>query len=602
MLTPVSLVRAVLVAVVGCLLAAPMAAAAGDPIMPLSDVRSGMACTGYTVVRGVDIASFDVRIEDIVDDPSGQTLLLMRISGPAVDETGAGPGFSGSPIYCPGDDGVMRVAAALSEGLGEYGNKLVLGTPIEQVLAEPVQPPASTRHARRTVREARPLLAPLSLSGLSPTVAGVFQRAAAKVGRVLYAAPAAPRTDFPYQQLRPGSAMSAGMASGPIAASAIGTVTYVDGDSVWAFGHPLDSVGARALFLQDAYVYAVVSNPVGSPDLSSYKLAAPGHDVGTLTGDGIAAVTGVLGVLPPRYPLTVTATDLDTQAKQVTNEQLADERAVGLPTGTSALSLVGTATVAQAAYAILHGSPVRESGSMCVDITAQERPQPMRFCNTYVGAGAGSAGGEGGSLLGAAPVADFTTAATLIDRFELGPLHVTGVNVELQLRRGLSQAFLDGGHAPHRVRRGHDARVQIKLLGVGGARSTRTFRVHVPRGMPTGERELVLTGTPSDAAGGALSQLASLFDGSGGGSSDSDEGGPRSLARLARAIAAIHRYDGVTASFRPPQSHSAPIDPPTAPEALPPGPEGVALRERPVYRDPQLRISGTLRLRVFVSP
>src|SRR5207244_3485185 len=45
---------AALVALLGG--AAP--AQAGDPIMPLSQVRSGMHCTGLSVIRGTDIASF----------------------------------------------------------------------------------------------------------------------------------------------------------------------------------------------------------------------------------------------------------------------------------------------------------------------------------------------------------------------------------------------------------------------------------------------------------------------------------------------------------------------------------------------------------------
>ena len=44
----------------------------------------------------------------------------------------------------------------------------------------------------------------------------------------------------------------------------MGTVTYVDGDTVWAFGHPLDGAGRRSLLLQDAYVYTVVNNPIDS--------------------------------------------------------------------------------------------------------------------------------------------------------------------------------------------------------------------------------------------------------------------------------------------------------------------------------------------------
>ncbi len=87
--------------------AAP-AAAAGDPILPLSQVRSGMHCTGYSVVRGTAISSFDVEVLDVVDgDPNENgPRILVQVSGPAVDSTGIGPGFSGSPIYCPGDDGV----------------------------------------------------------------------------------------------------------------------------------------------------------------------------------------------------------------------------------------------------------------------------------------------------------------------------------------------------------------------------------------------------------------------------------------------------------------------------------------------------------------
>ena len=119
-------------------------AAAGDPIMPLSQVRPGMQCQGYTVVHGTEISSFDVEILEVVDgDASGQgPRLLVRVSGPAVDGTGMGPGFSGSPIYCPDDQGTSRNAGAISESLGEYGGDVVLATPIEAILGARVDAPA----------------------------------------------------------------------------------------------------------------------------------------------------------------------------------------------------------------------------------------------------------------------------------------------------------------------------------------------------------------------------------------------------------------------------------------------------------------------------
>src|SRR6185295_9015572 len=74
-----------LAATVGALLLPAAPAVAGDPIMPLSQVRSGMQCTGYSVIRGTEISSFDVEIIDVIDgDASGEgPRLLVRVSGPA---------------------------------------------------------------------------------------------------------------------------------------------------------------------------------------------------------------------------------------------------------------------------------------------------------------------------------------------------------------------------------------------------------------------------------------------------------------------------------------------------------------------------------------
>src|ERR1700740_1179433 len=128
---------------VGGLLAfASPASAAGDPIMPLAQVHAGMQCTGYSVVRGTDISSFEVDVLDVVDgspDESGPRI-LGQVSERAVDSTGLGPGFSGSPIYCTDAAGVSRNIGAISESIGEYGGKVALATPIEQIIGTPVDP------------------------------------------------------------------------------------------------------------------------------------------------------------------------------------------------------------------------------------------------------------------------------------------------------------------------------------------------------------------------------------------------------------------------------------------------------------------------------
>ena len=104
------------VAAAAFVLATATAASAGDPVMPLGEVRSGMQCTGFSVVRGTEIASFGVEVIDVVDDRTGGPgpRILVRVSGPAVDETGVGPGFSGSPVYCPDAQGTQRNIGAIS--------------------------------------------------------------------------------------------------------------------------------------------------------------------------------------------------------------------------------------------------------------------------------------------------------------------------------------------------------------------------------------------------------------------------------------------------------------------------------------------------------
>lgn len=599
MLRRVSLARTTILAGLIALTASATAVAAGDPVMPLSQVQRGMHCTGYSVIRGTDIASFDVLVEDVVYDAVDAANILITISGPAVDETGAGPGFSGSPIYCPSpSDGTPQVIGALAFGIGDYDNKTMLATPIENMLGEPVTPPSSARRATARERRAQPLGTALSVSGLSPAVAEVFQRAAARAGRTLAAAPSTARlTSFPVQTLRPGSAVSVGYSSGDIALGGIGTVTYVDGASMWAFGHPMESVGRRSLFLEDAYVYDVISSPSIGGAQSTYKLAAPGHDIGTLTGDGIFAVTGITGALPPHFPLIVNTTDLDDKSTDMLHVELADERRIGNPTGYSPLGFVGTSAIAQAAYATLHGSPLNTSGDMCVSFRIAERKKAMGFCNTYVAAGTGFASDGAGSLLGAAPAVDFGSAAAMLDSYRLGPLTLTAVNVTLKLRRGLSQAFMTRMTGPRKITRGKDYRVRLFFKRAGGGKEQSvSLKVHAPVGMTRGKRDLVLSGTPSDLAGGGFSSLLSdLFS-----ENVPDEAGPSSLAALSKMIGGVHRYDGVTASFRPRHGKHEDLGSPSTPDSLPGGAAGRALRERPVFRDPDLRYTGAVSIPVVV--
>ncbi len=578
--------RPVAVVAVFAAVAVAAPARAADPIMPLSQVRKGMKCTGLSVVQGTDISSFDVEVLDVVagDESARQPLILVRVSGPAVDSTGIAEGFSGSPVICPDDDGVQRFAGAIAFASGDYGGHVALATPIESVLGLPVDPPKDTRRNARAARHARPLAMPLAVAGLSAPVAAGFRRIAARAHRRLSTAPFAPITSaFPPQEIRPGASLAVGMASGDVTAGAVGTVTYVDGAKVWGFGHPFDAVGRRDLLLKDAYVYTVIGNPVGIADAVSQKLAAPGHDLGTITDDGPNGVAGRLGALPPRIPVRVDARDADTGERQSVDVQVADETPAGQPSGGSGLSLIGPMALSQAAFSVLESSPARLSGSMCVSIAVRERDKPMHFCNTYVGAGGGpqSDNPDDSAVPAGVMAGDFGDALSELDGYRFGVLHVTSVRARLTVERGLRQAYLVRGRAPRVVRRGRRVGVHLVLQRAFGHRLRRTISVRIPRDAPLGRRTLVLIGTPADEGGGgdagAVVDLTSALDGGGG----DDGAGPRSVAALARRIAHLHRYDGVRLSLVRPGDR--------------PG------HGTKAYRDPNLRLTGRVRLPVVVT-
>ena len=569
----------IIAATVAALLLPATEALAGDPVMALGDVRAGMQCTAYSVVRGTDVAAFDVEVIDVIDDrATGRgARILVKVSGSAVDETGIGPGFSGSPIYCPDARGTPRNVGAISESIGEYGGKVVLATPIEAILGNPVDAPRA-RDGRSALARARPLAAPLTITGLSTRLGNAVQKAAAKQGRIVLAAPAGPLGSFPIRPLRPGSAFGVGYASGDIAASAIGTVTYVDGDRVWGFGHPLDGVGGRSLLLQDAYVFRVINNPLSIGDFSgTYKFAAAGHDIGTLTNDAPAAVVGRVGALPAKVPVKVFATDLDTGAKRTVSIDVADESGVDEPTGGSILSFIAPLAVTQAAGSVLGGSPARLTGRACFAITFAGRKRPARFCNRYVSDAPDFSGA--GNVVASAASLDLFQALALIDGYKASELRVTAVESTVEIARGQRQAYLRDVRLPRRGKAGHSVRATLRLRHVRGRLERRRVRLRLPSAGRPGKRRIVFTGSDVDAGEGDLSELFEIDFGFGLGGGG--ELGPPNLRSLVEEIEALGRYDGVSAR-----------QPGGDPDDLDPG--------EPSYRDRNLRISGTASARIRI--
>lgn len=530
-------------------LVAPAAASAGDPIMPLGEVRAGMACAGYSVVRGTEVARFDVEVLDVVDgDPTlDGPRILVKASGDAVEETGIGPGFSGSPVYCPDASGTPRVVGAISESIGEYGGRVVLANPIEAILNTgadaPAPRPVRPATRARLARGIRPLATPLTASGLTGPVARTLAAAGRKAGRPVLASPAGPLGSFPVQPLVPGAAMAVGYAEGDLSVAAIGTVAYADGNRVWGFGHPFEGAGRRALLLQDAYVYRVISNPNVAEEIgTTYKLASAGHSVGTLSNDALDAVVGRLGGLPSTVPVALRIDDLDTGARRHLSVRVADETDVDFPTGPN-LPLIASLAVADGVVRTVRSTPPRLSGTMCAQIRLRERDEPLGFCNRYVS----RAGADGEELaLGSRAAADLLDALSLVDGYERAPLHVTGVKARLRFTRGPREVVLRSVSLPDRVRPGQRVRVRLDVQAPRSARSRLTVPWTVPAWLPPGARTLTFrladSGDERTFDEGLVEQLGG--PGLAAGRSPLATR-PRSVAGVARQVGRVSRYDGL---------------------------------------------------------
>ena len=391
---------------------------------------------------------------------------------------------------------------------------------------------------------ARPLATPLTVSGVSTAMGHALERAGRRAGRPVLAAPAGPLGSYPPQQMRPGAAVGVSYSMGDIQIGAIGTVAYTDGDRVWAFGHPFENAGARRLFLQDAYVYRVIDNPVAIPDAAStYKFASLGHTLGTISNDERDAVAGRTGALPPTVPIRVFANDLDTGRRQVTGIRAADESRIGLPEGASPL-VVRRAARRHRGRRLAPAQRPRPAVGRRVRADLDRRPrapgallQPLRVgVPRRRGLRRHGEHGRGARVLGR------LRRAGRDRRLPGHAARIGEVAVRIDLRRGERRAFLRSVKLPRRVRPGQRVRARVRAA----ARARRDVRAHLRDADPARPARAARarcaspapTPTSPTTACSARSSSTAFDDGR-------RRPGPAQPARLAARIRSVRRYDGV---------------------------------------------------------
>src|SRR5579875_3701032 len=118
------------------------ALAAAQGFFPLKEVHPGLRGVGRTVFQGNRIEEFQVEILGVLENASPkQSIILARLSGGPLEQTGVLQGMSGSPVYI---DGKLLGAVALGF---PFSKEPIAGIqPIEQMIAGATfTPPAAGR-------------------------------------------------------------------------------------------------------------------------------------------------------------------------------------------------------------------------------------------------------------------------------------------------------------------------------------------------------------------------------------------------------------------------------------------------------------------------
>jgi hypothetical protein len=301
-----------------------IARATDDPAtFPVSDVKPGLKGVVYTIFEGDQVEKVNLEVIGVLHNAVGPKLdiILVRLLGDKVQQTGVVAGMSGSPVYFDG-----KLAGALSLKLGNFTKEAIGGvTPIAD-MREIEQGPSSaapasagnsarvalpdefaTRTSAGSGQFLVPIETPLVTSGLYPETLARFGKDFSSWGMTAMAGgSAAPSPDD--AKLQPGDMVGIDLVQGDLSISSGCTVTTVVGNQILACGHPLFGFGTVQMPLSRAHVIMTLASAAAST-----KIISTGATIGTLTQDRQTAVMGTLGPGPAMIPLDVT---LDTPAEQ----------------------------------------------------------------------------------------------------------------------------------------------------------------------------------------------------------------------------------------------------------------------------------------------
>jgi SpoIVB peptidase S55 len=437
---------------------------AAPAIFPLKDIRVGQHAIGRTVFSGTKVEEFDVEILGVLDNIGPkQSIILARLSGGPLANTGVMQGMSGSPVYI---DGKLVGAVALSF---PQSKEAIAGIrPVEDMLRVEPTSTGSRQLAANIPPRGAPVIAgntrleeiatPVAFSGFTASTLEHFGPQLRSLGLdprqgVSGGGQPSERLGDP-RKIEPGSMISVQLMSGDLSVGADGTVTAIDGDRIYAFGHRFLAAGPTDMPFAQAEVLALLPNLA-----SSFKISTAREWMGSITADRDTAISGVTGRAASLIPV-----DIRIGANTYRMRMVQDRVMTPLLMQMAIFSSIEATerSVGSASYAV--------SGQINFDTGA------VRVDDVYSGDVAVAAIASGGvaSTMGFAMQSGFDA------------LKIKNVALEIRSVEKRGQSPILDLIAPRTARPGDDLDLVVVLGGVNGSETTRHVRYRVPIGVAPG--------------------------------------------------------------------------------------------------------------------
>jgi hypothetical protein len=348
------------------LAAVSVASAAPAELYPMSKVQRGQTGYGMTTFAGTTPERFTFEVVSVVKNflPK-QDIVLVKSDDPKLQVSGFWQGMSGSPLYiddkllcafsygfrfnkialggctpieymkkdgdayrrnapvqAAGKPGAPKmVIPATSSSMADW-RRLTPNVDVAEamsalgpahrswLLSAPLPPPLPKTTAIDGSDQIMQASVPLSISGFSAPAFSQLEKmfgdsalVPVRAGGSGSSGTGGGKSETGPNKFVMGGSIAVELIRGDMSAAAVGTVSYVDGDKVLAFGHPMFQTGETYAPVSTVYVHTVIPSA-----MSAFVMGSPVNEIGSLVQDRQSAIMADTGLRTPTIPVDISIT------------------------------------------------------------------------------------------------------------------------------------------------------------------------------------------------------------------------------------------------------------------------------------------------------